>query len=235
MRSAFACCVATLGLVPTAASDDALEHALAPDGTRVRCETTKGTFELEVNPSWAPLGASRFLELVQKGYFTDNALYRTVDNFLVQFGTHGDPANYREWEDATIKDDPRVGRPFHKGSLSFAGSGPDTRSVDMFIGISEDPRQLAHWGTETWETPFGGVVEGMDVVDSFFSGYGDFRDGSEGNAKGVDMQRFFNEGNSYLRSDFPEMDYIRSCALTGNVVEGDHVEIVADNHASSEL
>jgi glutathione peroxidase len=42
----------------------------------VNCETTKGPLKIVVNPSWAPLGARRFLELVDDGFFNDHPLYR---------------------------------------------------------------------------------------------------------------------------------------------------------------
>src|SRR5258708_359628 len=38
---------------------------------RVKFETSKGPFILEVHRDWAPLGTARFLELVKSGYFND--------------------------------------------------------------------------------------------------------------------------------------------------------------------
>ncbi len=37
----------------------------------VQCETTKGSFTIEIFPDWAPLGAERFLALVQDEFFTN--------------------------------------------------------------------------------------------------------------------------------------------------------------------
>ena len=42
----------------------------------VTCETTKGTIGIEVREEWAPLGAQRFLELVDDNFFTDIAFFR---------------------------------------------------------------------------------------------------------------------------------------------------------------
>lgn len=44
------------------------------NGTLVKCHTTAlngKAFVLEIKPDWAPLGAQRFLELVESGFFTD--------------------------------------------------------------------------------------------------------------------------------------------------------------------
>lgn len=62
----------------------------------VSCETTQGLIRIEVYKDWAPLGAQRFLDLVQDGFFTDIALYRCVKRFLVQFGITEDPTK-KHW------------------------------------------------------------------------------------------------------------------------------------------
>ena len=184
-----------------------------PDGTRVRCESTKGPFVLEVNPSWSPLGAKRFLELVRADFFRDMPMIRAVEGFLVQFGVNGDPAVQRRWDaKGPIADDPHdAGRRFRKGSLSFAGGGPNTRTTSVFIGYSADEGQLGAWGKSPWETPFGGVVEGMAHVDAFYKGYGDFK--GLGGGAGVDWQRVMAEGNAYVKPNFPKMDFITSCGV----------------------
>lgn len=45
-------------------------NAPDPNGVNVKCTTTKGDFSLVINPSWAPIGAARFLEMVQKNTFS---------------------------------------------------------------------------------------------------------------------------------------------------------------------
>ena len=58
---------------------------------RVACLTTKGEILIEVYPDWAPRGAARFLDLVRAGFFTDIAMFRTVEGFLSQFGISDKP------------------------------------------------------------------------------------------------------------------------------------------------
>ena len=63
----------------------------APENFKVKFETTKGDFTLEVTRDWAPLGADRFYNLVKAGFFTDVAFFRVIEGFMVQFGIHGTP------------------------------------------------------------------------------------------------------------------------------------------------
>jgi len=62
-----------------------------PPVTTVECTTTKGSIEIEIYIEWAPHGAARFLDLVYEGFFTDIAMFRTVDKFLSQFGISDNP------------------------------------------------------------------------------------------------------------------------------------------------
>ena len=50
----------------------------APDIYRVRVETTKGEFVMEVTRSLAPRGADRFYHLVQTGFYDDSRFFRVV-------------------------------------------------------------------------------------------------------------------------------------------------------------
>lgn len=68
-------------------------------------------------------------------------------------------------------------------------------------------------GKEPWETPIGQVVKGMDVVDSWYTGYGELKDFNE-NGGGVDQQLIYEYGNRYLREHFPDLDYIIDCSIT---------------------
>src|ERR1017187_3029043 len=80
--------------------------AKAPDDFKAQFTTTKGDFVVEVHRDWAPNGADRFYDLVKLGFFDDTRFFRTVDNFMVQFGISGDPAVSAKWQQANIQDDP---------------------------------------------------------------------------------------------------------------------------------
>jgi len=178
-----------------------------PNAVYVKCNSTEGTFTLQVNPSWAPLGAARFLNMVDTGFFDRIAVFRVVPGFLAQFGIPFTPG--RVWP--AIQDDPNVGvaNPvFKRGMIAFAGSGPNTRTTQLFIGYQDDTQSL---GRSAWDTPFGIVVQGMSTVDDFYSGYGDLS-AFGGNAP--DPTRLANQGGSFLAAAYPRLDYITSCART---------------------
>jgi peptidyl-prolyl cis-trans isomerase A (cyclophilin A) len=189
----------------TALMDPAKASATAPPAYKVKVATTKGDFTIEVHRDWAPNGADRFYNLVKAGFFTDLAFFRVVKGFMVQFGIHGDPKVSRAWRSASIKDDP-VGKQSNKrGMVTFAMAGPDTRTSQIFINYGDNGR-LDAMGFP----PFGKVVgDGMKVVDAIEGMYGEGAPSGRGPAQG----RLQSEGNAYLKSDFPKMDYIKSATV----------------------
>jgi glutathione peroxidase len=105
--------------------------------TVVNCETTKGPLKIVVNSAWSPIGAKRFLDMVDDGFFNDHPLYRAVDNFLIQFGISGKPAQQTQWmAKGTLKDDENQRIKFKYGFMSYAGGGPNTRDTSVFFGTS---------------------------------------------------------------------------------------------------
>jgi peptidyl-prolyl cis-trans isomerase A (cyclophilin A) len=182
-----------------ARGSDSKSRAAVPDSFRVRFETTRGNFVVQVFRPWSPRGVDRFHELVNAGYFTDVAFFRVLPGFVAQFGMHGDPAINRQWSDRPIPDDPVV-QSNKRGTIVFATAGPDTRGNQFFINFS-DNAGLDGQGF----SPFGRVVDGMSVVDSIYAGYGE----------APDQSRVAAEGNEYLKRDFPRLDYIKSARVVG--------------------
>ena len=177
--------------------------AKAPEHFKARFDTTKGAFTVEVTRSLAPNGADRFYNLVHSGYFTDVALFRVIPGFMCQFGIHGDPAVSAKWRTATIQDDP-VKASNTRGAITFATAGPNTRTTQLFINYGDNHR-LDGMGF----SPFGKVTEGMDVVDKINGEYGE----GAPSGRGPNQQRVQMEGNSYLKKDFPNLDYIKSATI----------------------
>lgn len=175
----------------------------APARFRVRFETTKGPFVIEVTRAWAPRGADRFYNLVRAGYYDDVAFFRVIEGFMVQFGINGDPRVNAAWQEARIPDDP-VSQSNRRGMVTYAMSGPDTRTTQLFINF-RDNKGLDGQGF----APFGGVVEGLAVVDSLYSGYGE----GAPRGRGPDQGRAQAEGNTYLRGSFPRMDFVKTARV----------------------
>ena len=194
-----------LSLAPLAmAADDALmnpdaqaKQEQAPDVFRVRYDTSAGPIVIEVHRAWAPLGADRFYALACNGYFDGCRFFRVVPNFVVQWGINGDPKVSAAWRDATIPDD-KVTQSNTRGRITFATSGRNSRTTQMFINL-RDNAGLDNMGF----APFGEVVEGMDVVDKLYSGYGE----------SPDQGRIHAQGNAYLEKQFPKLDHIESAAV----------------------
>lgn len=160
-------------------------------------ETNKGAFTVLVNEDWAPLGARRFSHLVEEGYFNDCRFFRVISGFMVQFGINGDPAVSAQWRKRTIDDDP-VRQSNTRGRITFATSGPHSRTTQLFINFG-DNSFLDRDGF----SPFGEVIEGMEVVDALYAGYGERP--SQG--------KIHHEGNVYLDNQFSKLDYIHKATL----------------------
>jgi len=178
------------------------DKAQAPDQYTVELDTTKGAIVIEVRREWAPHGADRFHELVQNGYYTDVAFFRVVGGFMAQVGISGDPAANTEWREKRIPDDP-VKASNTRGTVTFATSGPDSRTTQFFINFGDNSR-LDGMGF----APFGKVKD-MAPVDALYDGYGEGAPRGRGPSQGLIQTR----GNAYLRESFPNLDYIKGAKI----------------------
>ena len=175
----------------------------APATYKAKFETSKGAFVIQVTRAWAPNGADRFYNLVKNGYFDNVRFFRAISGFMVQFGINGDPALNAKWRVARIQDD-KVGQSNTRGMITFATSGPNARTTQVFINY-DDNSNLDGMGF----APFGKVVSGMDVVDKLYTGYGE----GAPNGRGPDQNRIQNEGNAYLNQSFPKLDHVTKATI----------------------
>lgn len=176
----------------------------APAMYKVKFVTTKGDVVIDVTRAWAPRGADRFYNLVRGGFFTNAAFFRVLSGFMAQFGMSARPDVSRVWANANIADDPVV-KSNKRGFLTFANTGmPNSRATQLFINYGDNSRLDADRFA-----PFGEVVEGMDVVDKFYSGYGEGPPGG----RGPDQGRVQSEGKAYLDKNFPLLDRIISATI----------------------
>lgn len=177
----------------------ALLTAKAPDSFKARFTTTKGDFVIEVHRAWSPLGADRFYNLVKNGFYNNESFFRVVPGFMAQFGLSPFPAVTGAWQDAFIQDDP-VTQSNKRGFVTFATSGPNRRTTQLFINFGGNGR-LDAMGF----SPFGEVIEGMDVMDKIYSGYGE----------SPNQGQIQTEGKTYLEKNFPLLDSIKIARLEG--------------------
>lgn len=188
---------------PAAAPKKASAPETAPESFRVNFETSKGAFVVEVTRAWAPRGADHFYELVKTGYYDGNHFYRVLPTYVVQFGVNGDPQTTRLWSSMSIPDDP-VKESNRKWSITYARSGPQTRTTQVFINM-RDNKALDAQGF----APFGRVVSGMDVIGHLYSGYGEMAP----RGQGPDPTQIELQGNSYVENHFPRLDYIKRTTI----------------------
>jgi peptidyl-prolyl cis-trans isomerase A (cyclophilin A) len=178
-------------------------NEMAPATFRARFSTTKGEFVIEFHRTWAPLGVDRVYNLVRAGFYDGVRFFRVLDGFVAQFGIHGDPAIQAKWRGANIVDDPLV-EGNTRGRVTFAMGGPNTRSTQLFINFGNNSN-LDSMGFPA----LGDVVEGLDIVDQLYSGYGE----GTPRGNGPDQALIQRRGNEYLAADFPQLDYIEKATI----------------------
>jgi peptidyl-prolyl cis-trans isomerase A (cyclophilin A) len=133
--------------------------------------------------------------LIDDGFYQNCRFFRVLPNFMVQFGVSGDP-NVQKKHKKAIKDDP-VLESNKRGTMTFATSGPNTRTTQLFINTNtEDNAFLDEQGF----APFAQVLSGMEFVDQIFDGYREKPD------QGLIQQ----EGNAYLEKEFPKLSWINA-------------------------
>jgi homoserine O-acetyltransferase len=143
----------------------------APEIFTARFETTKGNFDVEIKRELSPAGADRLYQLVKHGFFDSIIFYRVVPKFVAQFGT-SDTARENAWSKYKLPDE-EVKASNLRGTISFARSTKETRSATLFINLVDNPRldTINYNGVKGFPV-LGKVIEGMNTVDSLYSGYG---------------------------------------------------------------
>jgi len=164
-----------------------------------------GTIKIQMKPDWAPRGVARFEELVSNGFYDDCRFFRVLPGFISQFGINGDPNVMSKWRSSSIPDDP-VKVSNSRGTVVFATAGPNTRTTQIFINTrAEGNAFLDNQGF----SPFGVVLEGMDVVDKLYSGYGE----GAPSGRGPNQSKIQKLGNSYLVESYPNLSYISKATI----------------------
>jgi homoserine O-acetyltransferase len=171
----------------------------APAVYDARVETTKGTFVLEITRDWAPRGADRFYNLARGGYYDDTRFSRVVSKFIAQFGLSGDSAVAHAWVNNAFPDD-SVKQSSTRGTIAFAMTGPNARTTQLYVSLVDNSRLDAQGFS-----PLGRVIEGMAVVDSLYSGYGE---NSGGGVRAGKQGPLVDGGNAYVDREFPKLDHL---------------------------
>jgi len=164
-----------------------------------------GTIKIQMKPDWAPRGVARFEELVSNGFYDDCRFFRVLPGFISQFGINGDPNVMSKWRSSSIPDDP-VKVTNSKGTVVFATAGPNTRTTQIFINTRDQGNGFLD---KQGFSPFGVVLEGMEIVDKLYAGYGEGAPGG----KGPNQALIQKKGNPYLVESFPNLSYISKATI----------------------
>ena len=177
----------------------------APEVTHLRFETTKGVFVLELHRAWGPIGADRVYNLARLGYYDDTRLHR-VRADIAHFGIHGDPAVNAVWSKAELADDPPRSTN-RRGTFALAfPARANSRTTQIYINKTDNARS----DPEAF-TVLGTVVEGMAVVDSLYTGYGEE---SGGGMRQGRQGPLLEGGNLYMDRTYPRLDRILKVTVT---------------------
>ena len=175
----------------------------APAEFKVKLETTKGDIVLKITRDWAPKGADHFHALVKAGYYDECRFYRVLPKYIAQFGINGAPAVSAKAKETPIDDDP-VKQKNTRGRLTFAKGGPNTRTTNLFLNL-KDNSSLDALGF----APIGEVVEGLEIADQLFSGYGD----GAPKGRGPNQKKIYEQGNDWLQKDFKDLDFVKTAKI----------------------
>ena len=125
--------------------------------TTVKVKTTRGDFEIELDPESSPGSVASFLQLVNDGFFNDKFFHRVVPNFVIQGGCpRGDGMGSTDY---TIRSEFGLHH-YRPGAVGLASSGKDTESCQWFVTNTFAPHLEGRY------TIIGYVTVGMEVVNS---------------------------------------------------------------------
>lgn len=177
--------------------------ATSPTTFTARFETSKGNFDIEVTRAWSPQAVDRLHQLLTHHFYDNTLFYRVVPDFVVQFGNI-DTTITKKWEKFKVADEP-VLKSNLKGYVSFARAGKETRGNDLFINLKDNARlDTVHAENIVGYPVLGKVINGMNVVESLYSGYGN---------KTMDLYDSLSANRAKYVARFPKLDLIKKAYI----------------------
>lgn len=176
----------------------------APNSFVTRFETSKGNFDVQIHRDGSPKAVDRFYQLVQHHFFDNTIFYRVVPDFVAQFGII-DSTKTALWKQHKIPDEP-VRESNLKGAISYARAGKESRHDHLFINLKDNQRldTVSRNGVKGYPT-FGNLINGMEVVESLYSGYGN-----------QTMAKVDSLNYTQLLNVFPKLDLINKVYILKN-------------------
>ncbi|MEY8019928.1 peptidylprolyl isomerase [Muriicola sp. SD30] len=136
--------------------------------TRIKITTSLGSFVVQLYDN-VPYHKANFIYLTKKGYFDNTMFHRVVKDFIIQGGNADNretAAKRREIGRYLLPPDTRKGYKHHRGTISMPSSEIDNPHMlaspyEFFIVVTKP----GSYHLDGNYTPFGRVIDGMDVVD----------------------------------------------------------------------
>jgi len=154
----------------------AASSTMAPDKAKkdpiAIMETSKGTIVIRLFRKMAPFTVANFVELSEKGFYNGLTFHRVEPGFVIQggcpygngAGLYIDPAtNKPRFLNLEIHPELKHNAPGVVAMANF-GKNPNSASCQFYITLSAQPRLDGKYSI------FGGVVNGMDVVNKIAKG-----------------------------------------------------------------
>jgi len=135
---------------------------------KVRLSTSLGSFTIQLYDN-VPYHKANFIYLSKMGYYDNTMFHRVVKNFIIQGGNADNKETAlkrRKIGRYLLPPDTRKGHKHHRGTISMPSSEIDNPHMlaspyEFFIVVTKP----GSYHLDGNYTPFGKVIEGMDVVD----------------------------------------------------------------------
>ncbi len=176
----------------------------APDSFTVAMETSKGPVTMIIRRHWAPIGVDRLHHLIEQRYYDQARFFRIEPGFVVQWGLAADSAKTAMFKAQPLQDDPVVASNT-RGMISFARSGRNSRTAQLFINLGDNARLDLDSGFGF--PPIGEVLTGLEVVEAFTAEYRSMR-------PTISQDSITRQGNAYLARHYPNLDWIKTMRVT---------------------
>jgi len=133
----------------------------------IKLTTNHGVITLELDAEKAPKSVANFIAYVEAGHYDNTIFHRVIDGFMIQGGGF-EPGMKQKPVKAAIANEAGNGLKNKRGSVAMARtSDPHSATAQFFINVVDNGFLdfQAPSGNGWGYCVFGGVVEGMDVVD----------------------------------------------------------------------
>ena len=131
---------------------------------KIRFETSRGAFTIELDAARAPLSTANFLQYVRDRHYDGTIFHRVIANFVVQGGGYQPDGTERPTR-PPVPNESGNGLSNRRGTVAMARTDdPHSATSQFYVNLADnlalDPSP-SRWGYAV----VGRVVEGLEVID----------------------------------------------------------------------